>query len=368
MNKRVAVIGRGFGGLNIALKLIMNGFQVALFGKKDTYCASKAAIGVCSIKGIFEGNDELFRQKIAGHQELFMQLEWLASKNSLERSSGVTEVFSTRQHYQKQLGRIFRSDFYGLKGVAASALDGKLGQTLAITYPLDYAVDVENYRSVFESTLASLGVEIHDELVEEIQEHKEQAILIRQGNRLTDRFSLVVCAAGIGAKHILGINQEWFQTVSLVPGWTFYSSVSQKFEDHSSLPKAFVSGAHGMFVTREKLASFGSSSGSVSTWISDCTEAYPSNSDELSSEVMADRNQLEERFNCIYEFERRHTDANYGVRIRTKNRQPVCCWNSSSMRILLVFGFYKNGLTLAPLMANKVCLEVKRSLRDKIES
>ena len=97
MNKRVAVIGRGFGGLNIALKLVVNGFQVALYGKKDTHCASKAAIGVCSIKGIFEGNveeGEFEVGQIAAYLDEIESVEFILNKLLGEYQKAKNEMLS----------------------------------------------------------------------------------------------------------------------------------------------------------------------------------------------------------------------------------------------------------------------------------
>lgn len=126
------ILGRGFGGLSIGWELQQQGHQVTVVGMpyqgglgdlgKAAFQsfigipASRAAIGVSSLKGHFLPQTKMFREKILGHQGLFPWVDQISRVSGIQvpffRGS-LFEPFFTKTEFAHLHERIFHGNFHG---------------------------------------------------------------------------------------------------------------------------------------------------------------------------------------------------------------------------------------------------------------
>ncbi len=150
--KHVGVVGQGVVGLISALRLIDAGFRVTLVAPSDDKRqASKACLGVSSLKGLILANDPLFSLKLRGHRALSALIQELEKRSGTlipHSFSGVSEVFSGASEYQQIKKRIYHQGFQGAFGSFLKTKmgpQGSPGRSGELFYPFDGWYDPEAF-------------------------------------------------------------------------------------------------------------------------------------------------------------------------------------------------------------------------------
>lgn len=224
--KEIAVIGGGIIGLACARRLAQNGNHVTVFYNDSS--ASLAAPGINSLKGIFLGNSNLFKQKISGHSRLWKELVHLEKENSLELglSKTVLEPFLNQTELSEFVDRAYHGRFLGLFGTKIIPRDLRFNRLNAqfigaLEHKEDYSFDPVKALNSLEKSFLSLRGQMLKRKVEKISsQERDFSLHLDDGDVL--HFDDIVLAAGASSPQILknsGIlvdGFKWKAGVSLV--------------------------------------------------------------------------------------------------------------------------------------------------------
>jgi glycine/D-amino acid oxidase-like deaminating enzyme len=358
--KDVIIVGGGFAGLTLALRLLERKQRVrVLCDESDLLGASKAAHGISTIKGILESDDATFGLKLEGHRGFEA---WLASMEFLADvkrpqdvwQTGATEKFRDLRHFQKEFGRIYRRDFIGAKRVVLRELctDG-LASTL---YPGDWWVDPAYVLSVLRKALENLGGHITDDLV-------VSAVCNHERFRVTGKKNVYCCdvlvlASGVGTVHLASHFGVTIPKLLGVAGHSFTSP--QSHHNASEMQSIVVKGTLGFAGTKTHTHWGSSSEPSV-----EITARSFTNFDSAKGARQIAFQLWEELLPQIPEPPISATTPRWGVRVRTRDRRPVCgrlvIPVHPNAQLWINTAYYKSGLILGWLLANDLSEEMCRS-------
>lgn len=358
----MAVIGRGIAGFSLCRELLEQGrTSLAVVGPDIPAAGSAtlAAQGVSAIKGLVFPQEPLFAAKLAGHRHL---IGWLSS---LARESGcgiplfkgsVGEVFRDLPAFQRQLDRAYHRRFSGVFGAEFGEWRHPSGRYFGLRHPEDFWFDPA-------ATLAAL-----------------EALILSQSHRViaVPRMVTHVTLASNGVCELWSDGQRFLLAEKVVvaagsasPGLISRWSANHKFQWRYSAGETFVArNDHDpsmVFAACGKPAialdaSLTLIQGTQSLtwqqggrWVLGSTarewhfgesraHGYEGN---LMSEVLQILNfpTSEAREDALWR-------PRWGVRLRARDRRPVCGTLANTQRRIWIFtGFYKNGLQLAPFFA-----------------
>ena len=145
MSASIIIIGGGIGGLTLGVKFLESGFATAIIRNQEV-CASSAALGIVSSKGLRVARDPLFTILLAAQARYPQYLQELASQSQvpIQRSyTGVVEGFRDRVDYLALVARIYHGEPLGAFGVYRldqGVLPGPLAARCqgALYYPRDF--------------------------------------------------------------------------------------------------------------------------------------------------------------------------------------------------------------------------------------
>lgn len=350
----VVVIGRGFAGLSLAVELAQSGMVNVeiIHDDADLLEASKAAHGIATIKGIFEADSELFSKKIDGHLGFNKWLQDLESLVGAERPAsawrlGVSESFTTAADFRKDFGRIYRRDFVGLKNVKIDFTTK--GQFASAFYPADFWIDPQYLLDLLVAASKHLGIVITRDRVLKIKPAEGYSeLLLKSAKTMTARCT-VICAGAGTANLIAGNGSEVLGPMFAVPGSTFKGK---------SEPNEFceVKGTSGVISFGENIH-WGSTSELARSLTTDMSSTKPPTVAE----------QIDSGKKLLTKLGRHKADSTsirpfWGVRVRTRKRDPFVACADPRANIWVSTGFYKSGITLCWLLSRNVVSRVLESV------
>jgi glycine/D-amino acid oxidase-like deaminating enzyme len=350
----VVIIGRGFAGLSLAVELAQSGAARVeiIYDENDAFEASSAAHGISTIKGIFEADSDLFSKKIEGHRGFN---EWLQSLEILVGSkrppdvwrSGVSESFSTIEDFRKDFGRIYRKDFAGLKNVK---IDFAVKDQFATAfYPADFWIDPHYLLDLLMAASKRLGVIFTTDRVLKIhpaQGHSE--LKLKFADTIKTR-CVVICAGAGTAALIPRGGPEALRHLFAVAGCTYRARNNQieLFE---------VKGTAGVISFGENIY-WGSTSESAHELSANLTLAKP----PKNSEQIFSGQKLLSKLG-LHEISPTSIKPAWGVRVRTRKRDPFVGCADPLANVWASTGFYKSGITLCWLLSKSVSKKLLESI------
>ena len=347
---QVHVIGRGIVGLSVAFALQRRGIRVRIVGPAAKLgSATVAAVGTSTLKGNILATSPLFALKMRGHSGL---VDWL---NTIERASGravsrdfsgAFEPFYNQKDYVYQRNRVFHRQFTGcfsLKVLGQKALCSRFSsggvfprQALgAFHYFRDGWYDPLMCLAALEEALKRGGADFLSGQVVNIKPNPMGGQLI-QTDAGCDEAQQTVLAAGVFSDEILaasgfsGICQE------PVEGETVLI-------DAPGLNDMVLKLGNMNLVAHAGIVRVGSSSRRQVDLVH-CQASGPA-AEELSERATA-------LVGASPVF-----SSTWGIRGRFKDHSPAIGslkWANFAQPLWLATGFYKNGLQLAPLLAEKL--------------
>ncbi len=175
METQLFILGRGISGLSVAYTLKdISHFKITIIGKKHFLnSASRAAQGISTIKGHIQGNRELFRQKMLGHEKLKKWMKELKIKNLF--SEGIYEPYEFGEDYRKAKMKVYKKKFLGLMDIEIleKNKDQKINNVWnkkwdgSYFYPNDYFFNPDLFLDALENELKKNGVHFIDDEVKE---------------------------------------------------------------------------------------------------------------------------------------------------------------------------------------------------------
>lgn len=346
----VHVIGRGIVGLSIAFALQRRGVRVRIVGPAAKLgSATVAAVGTSTLKGNILATSPLFTLKMRGHAGL---VDWLdsiekASDRAVSRDfSGAFEPFYNQKEYVYQRKRVFHRQFTGcfaLKILDQKALSGRFSsgglfprQALgAFHYFRDGWYDPLTCLAALEEALKRGGADFLSGQVVNIKPNPMGGQLIQTDAGCYEAQQTVL-AAGVFSDEILaasgfsGIRQE------AVEGETVIMDAPQLNDMVLKLGKMNL-------VVHAGVVRVGSSSRRQADLLH-CQASGP------AAQELADLAATLVGASPVF-------SSAWGIRGRFKDHCPAIGslkWANFAQPLWLATGFYKNGLQLAPLFAEKL--------------
>ncbi len=343
------IIGAGLAGLTLALELARRGADVTLVSPtEDPVCASNAAHGISTIKGILESDSKLFALKLQGHRGFDAWLSKLEQEIGKKRprdvwQKGVEENFPSTYLFTKEFGRIYRKDFIGAKQVQWLRKEDDF--FASVKYPGDWWINPRYLLGTLHEGLTHLRVK-------KISANVQSVVLGADGvsARLLDdklSFQVAVICAGAGVPSLLEIsNLETTEKLYGVSGFTFDAVTNI----HRQTVR--VKGTSG--VTQIGREIFWGSTSDSAFLIDDSVLPSPKQ-DAIKCRELGDKT-LHEIFpvaacDTLTEF-----SVKWGVRTRTRHRSPLVerVAKNHAGSIWVNTGYYKSGIILSWLMAEKL--------------
>ena len=383
----MAVVGRGIAGLSLARELLFQTKKsIVLIGPEKALPGSATIVaqGVSAVKGLVLGKEPLFVAKLAGHRFLKKWLAEVSRESGLGVSfdgAGVGEISTTMEDLQWNMTRAYHRRFQGIFGAVSGTFSGSeswpgsasskrpfgadpyRGHHQGVLHPEDFWFDPEEALCALENLLSkaphqvtsvfrtAAALSLEDSGLVQIRFDGEEVVNARH----------VVLAAGHQTPNllagILGSSQGSDFGPLKTAGWSEVGGETLTFPALKSGPLAF------------SAASFRGTSLGVSSFVRRTHSLTRKKNGCLIAGSTAQKT-LEKPFakkpvspveSMAYEIEmmagHQATDpaawqSRFGLRLRTKDRAPVCGRLSGfADRIWVFSGFYKNGLQLAPLMA-----------------
>lgn len=354
----VAIIGRGIAGLSLARELLQKTTKsIAVIGPEKTLVGSGTAVaqGISTIRGLVLANDAVFAAKLAGHRHLLPWLKAVSRESGLEidfHGGGVGEVSTTLEAFREGMDRAYHRRFQGVFGPVAGHFSGSAHRAYGVLHQGDFWFDPEEALKALEAALLKAGARFStiSKIVSSVglQGSGQVQIITDDGESMTA--SQVVFAAGANTPTLLEGPFElrgagWRR----VEGETFISPkvaaaplplfLPDRGGNHPDQPmSSFVRGAFSLSRRKNGSLIIGSTTykkGSISK-----KNPVESMMYEASS-MMGMPNPDPAAWT-----------PQWGIRLRAGDRAPVCGAISGSLNRLWVFsGFYKNGLQLAPFLA-----------------
>jgi|GEM_PF-1867114 len=355
----VAVVGRGIAGLSAAREILRETrLRIAVIGPDIPVhgSATIAAQGVSAIKGLVVAREPLFAAKLAGHRMLG---DWIDSISRESESpvnidrQGVAEIARDLPDYQKRIGRAYQGRFQGVFGPVEGSFRTRFlaEPAFGILYPEDLWFDPAGAINSLEALLrkASSRVEFLPKAVVSIEagtpgDGMVANIRLEGDGRV--KAGRVILAAGFATPGLLpsGTTHVGWR---LVGGETFESPVLPSKKVHFA--------ASGGIEPEREVSSFVCGTFSV-TRLADGRIVAGSTTGESPGEY-----KVSPVDSMRYEIammagspgvESAAFRSRWGLRLRSKDRSPVCGMVPGFGGRLWVFSaFYKNGLQLAPFLA-----------------
>lgn len=350
----VVIIGRGFAGLSLAIELAQSGPARVeiIYDEADAFEASSAAHGISTIKGIFEADSDLFSKKIEGHRGFN---EWLQSLEILVGSkrppgvwrTGVSESFGTAEDFRKDFGRIYRKDFVGLKNVK---IDFAIKDQFATAfYPADFWIDPHYLLDLLIAASKRLGVVITADRVLKIHlAHGHSELVLKSAKTIKTRCAVICAGAGTAAL-IPKDGPEAPQQLFAVAGCTFRAQ-------NDEVESCEVKGTAGVMSFGKNIY-WGSTSEPTQELLADVTLTKPQN---IPEQILSGQKLLSK----LGRHKIHPTSINpaWGVRVRTRKREPVVSCANPLANVWISTGFYKSGITLCWLLSKSVSKRLLESI------
>lgn len=383
----MAVVGRGIAGLSLARELLFKTKKsIVLIGPETALPGSATVVaqGVSAVKGLVLGKEPLFAAKLAGHRFLKKWLAEVSRESGLGVSfdgAGVGEISTTMEDLQWNMTRAYHRRFQGIFGAVSGTFSGSeswpgtasserplganpyRGHHQGVLHPEDFWFDPEEALCALENLLSkahhqvtsvfrtAAALSLEDSGLVQIRFDGQEAVTARQ----------VVLAAGHQTPSllagILGSSQGFDFGPLKTAGWSEVGGETLTFQAPRSGPLAFSAASfHGPGLG---VSSFVRRTHSLTRKKNGCLIAGSTAQKTLEKPV--EKKLLSPVYSMAYEIEmmagHQATDpaawqSRFGLRLRTKDRAPVCGrLLGFADRIWVFSGFYKNGLQLAPLMA-----------------
>jgi glycine/D-amino acid oxidase-like deaminating enzyme len=358
--KDIAIIGGGFAGLTLAVALLRRHHKVRVFTDvADSLAASKAAHGISTVKGILESDDVTFGQKLEGHRGFEPWLSSVEALANMQRPdnvwiTGATEKFRDLDYFRKEFGRIYRRDFVGAKRVLLN--DVGLDSFMCAFYPGDWWVDPAYVLTVLEMAQKKLGGQIISERIEAVR-YEDQRFQL-SSKRAGHHCEVLVLASGSGTSDLTVSIGADPQNLIAVAGHTFKAKVSKQKVNVAS--PILVKGTTG-FATSNSVVHWGSTSEpSVELKLS-ATIASPDDTavERIATELWATL------VPGSVPPAAKETTVRWGVRVRTRNRKPLCGRLSipsyPNAQLWLNTGYYKSGIILSWLFAEQLQSQISQA-------
>lgn len=360
---KITVIGRGFAGLTAAIVLHEAGHEVALVGPKaDKLTASTAAHGACTIKGLHEASQTLFALKLRGHQTF---LPWLKKIIAISGADipvihGISERFTDLAHFKVEQDRIYKSRFLGafcVKQIACDASDWSRN-----FYPQDFWIDTDRYLRALEDCCAKLNIPVlSEQSVTEISETKHHVTLVFSDQKSRDMDAAILAVgAGIGSMQV----RSGAHLKKELLGASGYTGRMRTDLVSDGDPNSFCAVKElAALAYHDKHFYLGSSTERNGLELNSA-EILPEKSDD----------EIQHLFSSLYKkvigvacpHDNGTWRAQWGLRVRTRDRRPVIGAISSLGRIFVNSGYYKSGITLTPLGAAFLAGEIERRPSDPL--
>ena len=350
----VVIIGRGFAGLSLAIELAQSeAARIEIINdENDVFEASSAAHGISTIKGIFEADSDLFSKKIEGHRGFN---HWLQSLETLVGSKrppdvwrlGVSESFSTVEDFRKDFGRIYRKDFVGLKNVKIDfAVKDQFATAL---YPADFWIDPHYLLDLLIAASKRLGVVITAGRVLKIHPaHGHSELVLKSADTIKTRCAVICAGAGTPAL----IPRDGSQAphhLFAVAGCTFRAWNDQ-------IESCEVKGTAGVVSFGENIY-WGSTSEPTQGLSADVTPTRPPN---VPEQIFSGQKLLSKLGR--HKISPASINPAWGVRVRTRKREPLVGCANPFANVWVSTGFYKSGITLCWLLSKSVSKKLLESI------
>lgn len=346
--QKVAVIGSGVVGLNLAFVFKKAGFDVCVISSVRKQTASWASHGVVSHKGYVNPRDELFALKLEGAELLLAQVKYLEKRlaRKIPHQEGVFEVFRTQEEdfllrkriYHRQFTGCFRSELLEGKVLLNKApfvkffLDQKPFR--ALNYPFDFSVDSWAYLEALKELLLQEGVTFKEGEIKSIKKTSRGLCLLEKERKHT--FDHALCAVGASGLSLLSNSGFDLDPFFLSSGLTL------RLKPKNTLP----SGCY--ILSKKNYSSFGDlfvlGSLSSSFLSSPSPDFFLEGYKKLLSFLPET-------------FKEKHSSYQVcsGVRVYTKERSPLLrsfdLGNGS--KVLVLTGMHKSGFCLSELYAKR---------------
>ena len=346
--KDTVILGSGIAGLSLARALSQRGVRVTVCGRMSPpYCASSAALGLSSTKGMYAAETGLFQDKLRGHEILGKLLEGLASKRALPAAkSEVLEPFLDQKEYNYINQRVFRNQFtapFGVIRESLAVLTDEMKKILnpavlgLLRYPSDFWFDCE-------ATLKAMSEGL---LVEGVNFIEEEAYVIR---KTEVGFELAFGSKKLMARHLILASGSSLPAHCSMLGVHFGSwkmskgaTVKAVFERKSKTALVLLRKTEGIafYNNSVRIGSIkGSDPETIAPTIKQTIESW---SPLLHQNLLSD-------------FHGKDWETRNGVRMRIQERhhRPVAEVIRYGDNVLLgvVGGFHKSGWQLAPVVAD----------------
>jgi glycine/D-amino acid oxidase-like deaminating enzyme len=350
----IVIIGRGFAGLSLAVELAQSGTACVeiIYDEHDAHEASRAAHGISTIKGIFEADSDLFSKKIEGHRGFNDWLQSLERVVGAKRPPdvwrlGVSESFRTAEDFRRDFGRIYRKDFFGLKNVKVDfAVEDQFATAF---YPADFWIDPHYLLDLLLAASKRLGVVFTPGRVLKINPaHVYSEIVLKSAEPIRTRCTVICAGAGTAALITSG-GPEVLRRLFAIAGCTFRARNDQ-------IESCEVKGTAGL-VSLGKNIYWGSTSESTQELSTHVTLKKPAN---LPEQIFAGQKLLSKLGR--HKISPTSINAAWGVRIRTRKRDPFVDCADPFGNVWASTGFYKSGITLCWLLSKGVSKKLLESI------
>lgn len=318
-NNKIAIIGAGIAGLDIARKIHPYAERVYIFEKKDDYSGSKAASGISAVKGANLGRTDLFSAKIDGGAHLNDWLDDIENQSgeTIERICGAEEKANISNNWSFKFERAFHGEPLGLHRLDYSRED-------TLSYPMDIAFHPHKLLMALRKCLPK-KVEFRSEEVKDLDlSTGSQKIFLKKSESISvDR---IILASGYGIEALLP------QDVSRKIG--FQNSFGQTIVSSSKIKNRFFINGTMNYSSFDKDSFFGSSSFS-----------NIENKKKIIENLQSSRRVMLNELNV--DISNDETIELLGVRSRTRDRHPIVgAMGRGSESLLVCGGLYKNGYQL----------------------
>ena len=357
----VAVVGRGIAGLCLARELLQTTQKsIALIGPEQAMSGSGTIVaqGISAVRGLVLAKDSLFAAKLAGHHHLRTWLPKISGEAGLEvpfHDGGIGEMATSLSEFQVGMDRAYHRRFLGVFGPIAGNFSGSGLKAFGVLHREDFWFDPQEALRALElvlrlgsSRLVGLSRQV---LSVSLQGTEGVRLTLDEGEVITA--GQVVLAAGANTPNLLQNNSEF-----LAAGWrkiegeTFLAS---KVE--AAVPEFIASDAASKGLS-QPVASFVRGAFSLSQKqngdliAGSTTQKNAAGTAKNPLEAMAYEISMMVGKQAEFDLQWK---PRWGVRLRTKDRAPICgVVPRSGNRLWLFSAFYKNGLQLAPLLARNL--------------
>ncbi len=354
---KIAVIGKGIGGLSCAYRLLGVADSITIFGSSASgERASNAAQGVICNKGLFESRSPLFEVKIKSTpwiKNWLQDFEKDSGRTVPKMFSGIFEVFNNHEDYQQHMKRIYRNQFRAC--FATQSYSGTPARFLSskhyLYYPGDGWFDGPMLLEQMEAFLLEQRVNLRNDYVEKICHDQGRILLI--GKSFVDSFDRVIVASGKNLGKILQDSGLQSPVILSVAGQILRM---KQVTPQSNL--VVVKGGHS-------LISHGGN------YFLGSTSIKKSHLDDTDINKGAENLLFvaEDKFGLDLQTITGVTSC-WGVRIRSRDRLPFWGNHPASgfrKKLWLVGGFYKNGLQFADFIARAVAKDFQGRIVSPLE-